>query len=72
MDDLLHSCTDSKTAKDIVKGTCEILIKVGFLIRNWISNDSQILEDVTEGHWKDSNKLGEEWQKVLGLNCDPV
>ena len=72
MDDLLQSCSDITTAKEIVKGTCEVLNKGGFLMRNWISNDHKALEDVTEEKRKDPTKLGEEWQKVLGLNWDPI
>ena len=72
IDDLLHNSTDITTAEGIVKGTCEILLKGGFLMRSWISNDSQILEDVTEEKRKDPQKLGEEWHKILGLNWDSV
>ena len=49
LDDLLHSCISVVAeAKDIVKGTCEVLEKGGFQMRNWISNDQKILEEVTE------------------------
>ena len=51
-DDLLHSCSDITTAKEIVKETCEVLNKGGFLMRNWISNDHRVLEDVTEENKK--------------------
>ena len=72
MDDLLHSCTSVAEAKDIVKGTCEVLEKGGFQMRNWISNDQKILEEVTEERKKDVKQLGEDWQKVLGLNWEPM
>eukprot|EP00795_Rhopilema_esculentum_P014094 gene14094-5082_t len=48
MDDLLHSCISIAEAKDIVKGTCEVLEKDGFRMRNWIRNDQKILEEMTE------------------------
>ena len=72
MDDLLHSCTSIAEAKDIVKGTCEVLEKGGFRMRNWISNDQKILEEITEERKKDIKQLGEDWQKVLGLNWEPM
>ena len=72
MDDLLHSCTSVAEAKDIVKGTCEVLEKGGFRIRNWICNDEEILREMTEEKKKDVKQLGEDWQKVLGLNWNPM
>ena len=72
MDDLLHSCTSVAEAKDIVKGTCEVREKGGFQMRNWISNDQKILEEMTEERKKDVKQLGEDWQKVLGLNWETM
>ena len=72
MDDLLHSCTSIAEAKDIVKGTCEVLEKGGFQMRNWINNDQKILEEMTEERKKDVKQLREDWQKVLGLNWEPM
>ena len=72
MDDLLHSCISVAEATDSVKGTCEALEKDGFQMRNWISNDQKILKEVTEERKKDVKQLGEDWQKVLGLNWEPM
>ena len=72
MDDLLRGCTSVAEAKNIVKGTCEVLEKGGFQMRNGISNDQKILEEMTEERKKDAKQLGEDWQKVLGLNWEPM
>eukprot|EP00794_Sanderia_malayensis_P002620 gene2620-3033_t len=48
MDDLLHSCPSIAEARDIVKGTCGVLEKGGFRMRNWISNDQRIFDEMTE------------------------
>ena len=70
--DLLQSCTCVAEAKDIVKGTCEVLEKVGFQMHNWISNDQKILEEMTEERKKDVKQLGEAWQQVLRLHWEPM
>ena len=48
MNDLLHCYTSIAEAKDIVKGTCEVLEKGGFRIRNWICNDQDILREMAQ------------------------
>ena len=49
-----------------------MLEKGGFRIRNWICNEQEILREITEERKKDVKQLGEDWQKVLGLNWDPM
>ena len=71
-DDLLHICTSIAEAKDIVKGTCELLEKGGFGIRNWIYNDQEILREMKKERKKDVKQLGEYWQQLLGLIWDPM
>ena len=46
VDDVLNSCETVPEAKDLRKQTTELLSEGGFTLRNWMSNEVEVIEDV--------------------------
>ena len=71
MDDLIRSCKTTQEAKTTVRDVCQILDNGGLNMRNWISNQPSVLEEIPERVSPHSLEFGEQSQRVLGMNWNP-